>query len=169
MIIFKNKKNNILIFLDSMLVTMLSLHQKGEINMLALKYQSQTIPLFLDQFKSEETLRGYKFIIKDFFSVENELQVTNQMIQQVTYHKVQEYIKHLINQNKKKSTVNRSVNCLRSLFNYAYAEEIVTCNPFADTRIKNLIRVNMTKDEDEIVGRALSKEEINKLLTEGVI
>jgi site-specific recombinase XerD len=129
------------------------------------KYQEEVISLFLDQFKSEETLRGYRFIIKDFFGVANELHVTNYMIQQVTYNRVQEYIKSLINQDKKKSTINRSINCLRSLFNYAYAENACSSNPFADTRIKTLLRVNMTKDEDEEVGRALSKAEIDKLLS----
>jgi len=130
---------------------------------MVLNFKTQGIVInFLETYRSEDTIRAYESILKDFFNVSDIELITDYKIKNTTYQNVQEYILTLTN-TKAKNTVKQRIGCLRALFNYALDEELIEINPFADNRIKGLIRKNCVKEEVS-TGRALSIKEIDILI-----
>lgn len=126
-----------------------------------LKQSSNIVIDWLGQYKSEETIRGYKYSVEDFFDcgIEN---ISDWKIKGVRFKDVQEYIKGLFNKGKSDNTIKKRIASLSSLFEYC--DGIVGENPFSDKKVKKLLKLNMKKGEVGKVGKTISKEDIGKLL-----
>lgn len=133
-------------------------------NVLALKINNDNniVKGWYSSFSSKETLRSYNYVARSFFNVSNIEMITNNMIKNINYMNVQDYIKTMLDENKSKNTIRKYTECLKSLFNYAQDEMIIEYNPFGDRRMKKLIKNNTEKNSEE-VGIALTIKQINQL------
>lgn len=105
-------------------------------NSIILKKKSGKKTINLDNsifsfYKSPKTLRDYLFYLKDFLSfiyedidMSNQQQIMKMMIE-VTKIEIEEYISHLINERKlKKSSINKIVFSLKSLYSELEKREL---------------------------------------------
>lgn len=126
------------------------------------KYKdSNTVMNWLDQYKSEKTIRGYKYIVEEFFDCDIEL-INDWKIKSVKFSDVKKYLKGLFEQGKSDNTVKNRKAGLSSLFEYCIDMEIIRENPCNNRRVKKLLQLNVRKGEE--VGISLSKDEIRELL-----
>lgn len=144
--------------------------REGEITVgevVQLKKENSVVMDWLEQFKSKDTLKTYDYILKSFFNVTKREYINNNMVVNVKYNDVQKYLKKMFAENKSNNTIQTHISCLNSLYEFAIDEGLVNNNPFSGRRIKKLLELNLTKGK-EIVGTALSKGEIKKLL-DGIV
>lgn len=120
---------------------------------------------FMNRYNSEDTIKSYTRIIKDFFQVDNIYLVPNYRIKNTSYRNAEDYIYKLLKENKSKNTIKQTIGCLRALFNHAMRKEhnLTNINHFADPELQNLIKLNCI-NEEETHGRALNLEEIKLLI-----
>jgi site-specific recombinase XerD len=118
---------------------------------------------WLDQFKSEDTIRGYKYGVEDFFgcNIEN---ISEWKIKGIKFSDVQKYIEGLFDEEKSDNTIRLRKSALSSLFEYCIDAEIVSENPCNHRRINKLIKLRETEGKYE--GKSISKEQIGILLGE---
>jgi integrase len=125
-----------------------------------LKQNGNVVMDWLNQFKSEETIRGYKYSVENFFGCEIE-SINEWRIKGVKAEDVEKFLKRLF-KNKGDNTVNTRKAGLSSLFEYCIDKKIITENPFVNRITKNIIKVNSS--EGEVKGKSISKKDIIELL-----
>jgi integrase len=130
----------------------------GELVQLQIK--DNIIKDWLNQYKSKETKRGYKYAVEDFFGCDINY-INEWKIKGIKFRDVQKYIKGLLD-SKSDNTVETRKAALSSFFEYCIDEGIISENVWCDRRIKRLIKLNATKGEE--AGKSISKEDIRELL-----
>lgn len=122
------------------------------------------VKYFLENYGSENTVKAYTNIIKDFFKVKDINDIQNYYFKKVTYVTVHDYINNMIINGKSKSTIKQTIGCLRKLFRYAnnISNGENGCNYFADESIKDL--VNNKCDKVKIKEDALTKEDVKFII-----
>jgi integrase/recombinase XerD len=134
----------------------------GEVVQLRNNNVSNVVMNWLDQFKSERTVIGYKYAVECFFGC-NANDISDWKIKGVKFGNVQEYIKGLFDSGKSDNTVKIRKAALSSLFEYCIDRELIIENPCDHRRIRNLFKVNSKKGK-EIKGKSISKDAIKLLL-----
>lgn len=101
--------------------------------------QKHFINLFLESKKSDNTRIAYEQDIKTFFAVTDVTDITLEMIRQVNFIHINEYIKKLEQQGFSGATINRKVSSVSGLYNWLMRFrnnqndfEIIKYNPFAN-------------------------------------
>jgi len=126
-----------------------------------LKQNSNVVMDWLEQFKSEETIRGYKYSVENFFGCDVD-DINEWKIKGVRFRDVQKYLKVLFDNSKSDNTVKNRKAALSSLFEYCIDEGVVSENPCDNRRIRKLIKLNQKEGEEK--GKSISKEQIRVLL-----
>jgi len=116
---------------------------------------------WLDQFKSEDTIRGYKYGVEEFFGCDVE-NISEWKIKGVKFSDVQKYIEGLFDQGKSDNTVRLRKSALSSLFEYCIDAEVVGENPCSHRRVKKVCKLRETEGKYE--GKSISKEQIGMVL-----
>jgi integrase/recombinase XerD len=126
-----------------------------------LKQNNNVVRDWLNQFKSKETIRGYKYIVENFFSCDVE-GISEWKIKGVRFRDIQKYLKVLFDNSKSDNTVKNRKAALSSLFEYCIDEGVLSENPCDNRRIRKLIKFNQKEGEEK--GKSISKEQIRALL-----
>jgi integrase/recombinase XerD len=122
---------------------------------------SNVVADWLNQFKSEKTIVGYKYGVECFFgcSVED---ISDWKIKGVKFSDVQKYIEGLFDQGKSDNTVRLRKAAISSLFEYCIDVGIVSENVCNHRRVKKIMKLR--EIEGECKGKSISKEQIGLLL-----
>jgi len=122
------------------------------------------IERFVNRYKSEDTRRSYSQTLKVFFKVNHLEHITNDMIKNIGILNIEHYVKEMVERGIGASTIRQRVSVLKSMVKYtmAFCNEIKS-NPFNSGVVKEYLYLNLDKNEID-VGRALSKDEVNKIL-----
>lgn len=120
---------------------------------------------FLDGFASNETQRNYHQAIKSFFNTDDINKVDLNSVKAITVDGIKNFIKNQVSQGKSKKTIENRIYALSSFC--TYVNEISNYkiqNPFEKKYVKKLLKNNLPKEND-LPGKALSKEQIEQLLS----
>ena len=129
--------------------------------LVALKGNNNVIMDWLDQYKSDKTIRGYKYSVENFFDCDIEL-INDWKIKGVKFTDVQKWIKGLFDQGKSDNTIKNRKAGLSSLFEYCIDMGIIGENPCDNRRVKKLMKFNSITGEEK--GKSISKKAIRELL-----
>ena len=124
--------------------------------LVALKGNNNVIMDWLDQYKSDKTIRGYKYSVENFFDCDIEL-INDWKIKGVKFTDVQKWIKGLFDQGKSDNTIKNRKAGLSSLFEYCIDMGIIGENPCDNRRVKKLMKFNSITGEEK--GKSISKKQ----------
>ena len=112
---------------------------------------------FLEQFKSEDSIRSYKSVIKGFFGIDAEF-VSDYKVRGIKYDDVNKYVEWMFKNGKSDNTIKKHISCMSSLYEFVGED-----NPWKDRRIKQYVGNRLQKG-DIGKGVALNKVEIKELM-----
>lgn len=115
------------------------------------------IDLYLKKFDRVQTMRAYRSDLIDFFTTDD---VTLDIVRQVSFVHVNQYIASLQNDGYKASTLKRRVAALRGFFDWLVALGVLEQNP-AHRQLIRRIRGSSQKDRGVLF---LSAEQAERLL-----
>jgi site-specific recombinase XerD len=124
-------------------VTYLNTYQSNNADLLTLR--GNFTDKFLATYKSEDTQRGYKHDILEFFNVTNTSQITLSMVQSISATQTLIYLQDIVAKGNERSTVNRKMCAMKSLLDYVNFHglscgikvENIFANPFLKKSIEN--------------------------------
>lgn len=131
---------------------------------LQINNDNDIIKRWVNRFTSENTIRRYSYVVKNFFNVTYLEQITNQMIKNITDIDIEKYIERLAEENKSRSSIKNTKECLKSLFTFAKNKRIIKESVLDDKSLNSLIKLKTKNDSNKIIGKALSPEQINELI-----
>jgi len=119
---------------------------------------------FINRFKSAETKRSYSQTLKVFFKVNHLEHITIDMVKEIGILNIENFINEMVDKGASSNTIRNRISTLNSFYKYTMAiNNDVKINPFGNEVVKEHMFLNLDKNDVDS-GRALSKEEVEKLL-----